>query len=362
MSMTTSPSVRIESAAGQRTSTILNSTGQVNFELAGQVFLIDCLDDWSALAVSRLVNRWMVDPVSSFRPVPDYIIRVRSNESPPSIPAGLEQFEISDGGVCHSDGQIIYVALAGSLIVVDPVTCEVNVWIGSHYELSSRILSQILSQALGFAWRRCRLFLLHSAGVVMPGQDKTLLIAGESGSGKSTLTLQLAAAGWKFLSDDSIFLIERSEGIETRGLRKSFALTSQTMAAVQLETAPPSATTITWKRCIFPDHLFPHGQVKSAYAGSIVFPTVTHESESRIVPLEPSQTMHRLMRLSPWACYDRPTAAANLKVFEALARNVAAYYLFAGKDLLGDSDLTASIVSRAYGEGMKFDRYKLEAK
>jgi hypothetical protein len=184
----------------------------------------------------------------------------------------------------------------------------------------------------------------------MPGQDKTLLIAGESGSGKSTLTLQLAAAGWNFLSDDSVFLIRRPQGIETRGLRKFFALTSYTMAAVQFETAPPSETPIAWKRRISPDQLFPNGQVRSAFAGSIIFPTLTHESESRIVPLEPSEAMHRLMRLSPWACYDKPTAAANLKVFEALARDGAAYDLLAGKDLLGNSDLTASIVSRAYSK------------
>src|SRR5687768_5704696 len=342
MSMTTFPSMEIESASGQRNPGTLNSTGQLNFELAGHVFLIDCLDEWSASAVSRLVNSWLVDPVSSFHSAPEYIIRVRSAVSPPPIPVGLEQFEISDGGICHSDGQIIYVALDHSLIVVDPATCEVNVWIDSYYELSSRILSQILYQALGFSWRRCRLFLLHSAGVVMPGQEKTLLIAGESGSGKSTLTLQLAAAGWNFLSDDSIFLIKRPRGIETRGLRKSFALTSQTMAAVPFETGPVSVTTVTWKRRISPDHLFPHGQVKSAFGGSIIFPAVTQDPESQILPLEPSETMHRLMRLSPWACYDTPTAAANLKVFEALVRDVPAYDLFAGKDLLGNPELTAS--------------------
>ena len=177
-----------------------------------------------------------------------------------------------------------------------------------------------------------------------------MLIAGESGSGKSTLTLHLAAAGWNFLSDDSIVLITRPQGIETRGLRKFFALTRQTMAAVPFEAALPSSTPVAWKRRISPEHLFPHGQVKSAFAGSIIFPAVTHDSESRIVPLESSETMQHLMRLSPWACYDKPTAAANLKVFEALARDVAAYDLFAGKDLLGNSDLTASIVSRAYSK------------
>lgn len=348
MSMRSFPSLDSESSSGQRISTTLNATCQFNFELAGHVFVIDCLDDWSASAVSRLVNSWLVDSGSSIRPVPDYIIRVRSAVSPPPVPIGLEQFEISDGGFCHSDGQVIYVTLSGSLIVVDPVTCKVNVWLESQYELSSRILSQVLSQALGFAWRRCRLFLLHSAGVVMPGQDKTLLIAGESGSGKSTLTLQLAKAGWKFLSDDSVFLISRPQGIETRGLRKGFALTAHTMAAAQFETALASATPVAGKRRISPDQLFPHGQLKSAFAGAIIFPAVTQGPGSRIVPLDPSQTMHRLMRLSPWACYDKPTATANLKVFEALARNVPAFDLFAGKDLLGNSDLTVSTVSRAY--------------
>lgn len=346
--MTTFPSVDLESASGQRVPTTLNSTCQLKFELAGHDFLIDCLDDWSASAVSRLVNSWLVAPISTFRSVPDYIIRVRSAVRPPPIPAGLEQFQISDGGVCHSNGQTIYVALDDSLIAVDAAKSAVEVWIGSHYDWSSRMLSQILSQALGFAWRRCQLFLLHSAGVVMPGQDKTLLIAGESGSGKSTLTLQLAAAGWNFLSDDSIFLIARPEGIETRGLRKSFALTSHTIAAVQLETTQPSPTRLAWKRRISPDQLFPDGQIKTAFAGAIVFPAVTHEPESRIARLEPSETMQRLMRLSPWACYDGPTAAANLRVFEELARNATAYDLFAGKDLLGSSELTASIVSRAY--------------
>ena len=348
MSVTTLPSVDNESASGPRIPTTLNSPCQLNFELAGHVFLIDCLDDWSATAVSRLVNSWLVDPDSSFCPVPDYIIRVRSVISPPPIPVGLDQFEISDGGICYSDGQVIYAALDGSLIAVDPARSEVNVWINSHYELASRMLSQILSQAFGFAWRRRQLFLLHSAGVVMPGQDKTLLIAGESGSGKSTLTLQLAAAGWNFLSDDSIFLIARPEGIETRGLRKCFALTSQTMAAVPLETAVPPSTPAPLKRRISPGELFPQGQIKSALAGSIIFPNITRESRTRIAALETSETMHRLMRLSPWACYDKPTAAANLKVFEALVRDVPAYDLFAGKDLLGNSDLTASVLSRAY--------------
>ena len=72
MLLPTSPSAEIESARGERIPTILNSTCKLNFELAGHVFLIDCLDDWSASAVSPLVNSWLVDPVS-FYSKPDYI-------------------------------------------------------------------------------------------------------------------------------------------------------------------------------------------------------------------------------------------------------------------------------------------------
>ena len=62
------------------------------------------------------------------------------------------------------------------------------------------------SFAVCAALRRFGIFELHSAGMVHPESEKVLLIIGPSGSGKSTLALQLAMAGWPYLSDDELLL------------------------------------------------------------------------------------------------------------------------------------------------------------
>jgi hypothetical protein len=48
------------------------------------------------------------------------------------------------------------------------------------------------------------LIALHAAGLVAP--EGVLLIAGRKGSGKTTLAAALLAAGWRYLSDDTVLL------------------------------------------------------------------------------------------------------------------------------------------------------------
>ena len=51
-----------------------------------------------------------------------------------------------------------------------------------------------------------------------------MLIIGPSGSGKSTLALQLAQAGWSYLSDDELLLSLVDGVVEARGFRSFFAM------------------------------------------------------------------------------------------------------------------------------------------
>ncbi len=53
-----------------------------------------------------------------------------------------------------------------------------------------------------------------------------MLIVGPSGSGKSTLALQLAMAGWPYLSDDELLLSLVDGEVEARGFRSFFAVSS----------------------------------------------------------------------------------------------------------------------------------------
>lgn len=307
------------------------------YEVAGHRLLIDAADVWSGLAVSKLFSGWFLTPLpANGSGPPDGSLRIRCGSIPPRVPEGLSSFEIVHAGTCHTDGETLYLDLDGSLTIVGPGSERVaDVWVRRHYDFSSKILAQIISLAFSAVLRRCGAFEFHSAGVLPPWQTKAVLIAGPSGSGKSTLTLQLAACGWGYLSDDAMLLSEIEKGLEVRGLRRFFALTARTIEAAQLPGMPSTATTL-FKERMEPEQLFPTGQVQSAQPGAIFFPIITHESDSRVMSLSAVETMARLLKLCPWAAYDKSTAARHLGVLGRLARETVAFDILAGRDLLGD--------------------------
>jgi hypothetical protein len=54
--------------------------------------------------------------------------------------------------------------------------------------------------------------------------------------------------------------------------------------------------------------------------------------------------MARLLRMSPWACYDRATAASHLSILASLAANTRGYELRAGRDLL-DPEIAVRVIT-----------------
>ncbi len=329
---------------------IVSAGRQMRFGIGGRVFLIDCLDEWSAVAIRKLFAGWFLRPLEYDQTAADSIMTLRCGAMPPAIPAGLESFDVADGGSCHTNGRVVYIQLDGSLIVIDEHSNRLDVWIRTEYDFGSWILAQVLSQAFCASMRRCGLFLLHSAGVLSPSKNDALLIVGASGTGKSTLTFQLAASGWGYLSDDSIILKETANGIQAQGLRKFFALKEDTIAAVQLDINDAPAAGTKFKKRVSPQDLFPDGFVETAGIASIVFPVIVDAHESRLERLSSFDVMTRLLKLCPWACYDKPTASAYLKVFGELARRVSAFDLFSGRDLLDDPGGAPRLMSQALAD------------
>lgn len=313
------------------------------YTIAGRRILIEAHDAWSAESVADLFSGWVLNPlaVNGSAP-PDVTLEIRSDIPSPPIPDGLFEFEIPEGGVCYTDGSTLYLDFNGSRVVIGPgLARHVHVWVKEQYNLGSKVLAQIISQAFSAALRRSGLFEFHSAGLVPPGHDKAVLIAGGSGTGKSTLTLQLAACGWRFLSDDTLLLEKRDQTIEVHALRKFFALTPDTITAVRLPQLEPALAAGIFKERVTPQDLFPECQIQRSRPGAIFFPTLSYEAESRVQKLTAAETMGRLLRLCPWAAYDKPTANEHLSVLSALARESTAFDLFAGTDLLEDQTRAA---------------------
>lgn len=318
---------------------------KVLYTIAGRRISIEAEDDWCAETVSNLFKGWFLSPLATGGGVfPDATIRFRVNALPPQIPDGLYKFDVPECGICHTDGQFFHLNFNGSLIVIGPGTSRnVDVWITQRYEPGSRILAQIVSQAFGAVLRRCDLYELHSAGVVPPSSDKAILIAGPSGSGKSTLTMQLAGCGWNYLSDDTLLLANDQHGIETYALRQFFALTTETIAALRLSQLKVPSGTSAIKERVTPLDLFPASQINRARPGAIFFPILTHKAGTEIRRLTAAEAMTRLLRLCPWAGYDKPTAGKHLRVLGNLSRECVAFDFHAGTDVLDHRGLAADL-------------------
>lgn len=318
------------------------------YTVAGRILCIDALDAWSASVVGRYFRDWFLDPLplaSNARP--DATIRVGRVSPAPTLPKGLDSFSLGEGWRCYTDGRSYHLDIEGSRVFIgDAGSCEVEVWVSPEAEFGSAALAQTVFNAFSAAMRRCGLFELHSAGVVEPENGAGALLVGASGSGKSTLTMQLAASGWGYLSDDVLLLSECDGRVEARPLRKVFAATEQTVAAAGFDgrssVGLPQGNA---KHRFAPQALFSEGHVESSCPRVLFFPAVTGEESSRVGVLTPAEALTRLLRMCPWASYDRPTSAAYLRVLTLLAKQCRAYDVRAGRDLLASPARAAALLA-----------------
>ena len=315
------------------------------YSVAGRTVLINTYDDWSTTAVSRLLAGWFLTALPSQTQVSHAIsVSVRCGVAPPQVPVDLPHFEITNGGTCYTNNETYWVTFDRSLIVFGGGRdSEVNLWVDQPYDIASYKVAQLLSHALSPALRRCNIFEIHSAGVTVPGGKDAIMITGPSGCGKSTLTAQLASRGWGYLSDDILLLHETGQEIEARAFRRFFALTADTMMAVNLPQSMPEKTGGLKER-VTPQEHFDKDPIQCAVPRAIIFPSLTGELRSRTNSLTAAESMRRLLRLCPWASYDKPTSAVHLRVLGTLANTTTAFELFAGRDILDDSKIAAEVV------------------
>jgi hypothetical protein len=109
-------------------------------------------------------------------------------------------------------------------------------------------------------------------------------------------------------------------GVEARGFRSFFALRESGAAPFRNVFEPAS--------------VFSSQRVSQARPRWLLFTSISGKNETRFVELTQANTMTRLIRACPWATYDTAIAGANLELLSRLARQVTAFDLAAGTDLL----------------------------
>lgn len=327
-----------------------------HYAVASRSLCLEAEDEEASRPFERIYAGWHLHPREADNAEPDVTIRVRRGSPPPLRPDGLESFETAGGWLC-SAGENTYIHEGrGFSIRAGEDPRRVDVWLGDTEQTRTPLaFARLVFEATSAALRRCGLFDLHAAACVEPRSGACVLLAGPSGSGKSTLTMQLAARGWQYISDDSLLLAETDGGVEAWGVRRAFAVTKEAHAAELVPGLKDVETRAVpfdpLKLRFHPRDLFPEGFREKGAPRVLFFASLSHERESRCRELPQWEAMSRLLRMCPWACYDRAAARGYVAALAALARQCVCHELRAGTDLLGDLDYAAAYVAAHVSAG-----------
>lgn len=312
---------------------------------------IQAADVWAAQLIENFLRGFHFHPAADVDyQTPHYTLNLRSDTPAPKIPSGLEAFEILDGR-CHTDGENYYFEVCDSFIHIHPPAARLaEVWFGATARARlSRSLSSVLLYAVQAVLRRCGLLQFHGAAVIEPLSGMGLVFAGDSGCGKSTLALQLAALGWRYLSDDNLLLRRDEDVAKAYALRRDFAVVESSLrtnaAPRVLDALGQHLENDESKVRLDPTRAFPESFAASCTPRALCFPQITNEQQSRIEKLSQGAAMARLITHCPWSAYDAAVAHEHLHVLSLLVKQSRAYDLFTGRDLLEDPFSVAQILA-----------------
>jgi hypothetical protein len=189
----------------------------------------------------------------------------------------------------------------------------------------------MLTIALVETMKRFGRFSLHAAALSLDGRG--VLVPGSSGSGKSTLTVTLVRAGFGFLSDDTVFLEPRTEGIWVSGFPDEVDVTDTTVSMVP-ELGPLADQPLRpgrEKHGFRIEDVFDTTVVAGCRPVALVAPNLVAGVGPSLEPLAPGEA---LLQLMPNVLLTDPKASqAHLDVLGELARTIPCYSFSPGSDL-----------------------------
>ncbi len=200
------------------------------------------------------------------------------------------------------------------------------------------------------------LYGLHAAGVSW--NECGFLLAGSSGSGKTTLTCALARSGWQYLSDDAVLLRRRGPaGVEALAFGRPFHCTPSLFHYFPELTHGAEHPALRARRpATHGKHLVDVGPVYVGQARSgfrpqvILFPEISSAPTSRLIPLERTTTLLRLLGEGAGFLGNRDYMATQMELLGDLARSARGFRLLHGADVHTNPSRVSELLRRIASE------------
>jgi hypothetical protein len=192
------------------------------------------------------------------------------------------------------------------------------------------------------------LYGLHAAGVSW--NDHGFLLAGNSGCGKTTLTCALARSGWQYLSDDAVLLRRGLSGVEALAFGLPFHCSSALFRFFP-ELARGAEPHAHGKHLVDVSSVYPGRALLDFRPEAILFPEISSAPTSRLIPLDRTATLLRLLGDGAGLLHKRDYMAAQMEILGDLARSARGFRLLHGADVHNNPFRVSALLKRIVSRG-----------
>lgn len=313
--------------------------------------------DWSAdelPAVETILEYHGFEPTEATGDI-DWFVRLDRGGRRPFVPTTRGVAADPQTGLrIFRQGTVLYIAGDSAVAVVSNDE-QLVLWLSDDVAADQSRLPPILYFVLTFALlgllQRRAMFAVHGAALGLD-ESRGLLLIGESDTGKSTLAMTLVRSGWRYLSDDSIFLCPNGDDpTEAIPFRRDFGFDADAEELFpELRGTTETQLTDERKRRVRVDALYPRQFLERCIPRAIVFPTVAPEEVSRLSDIRPTDALRRLMTQSSFVDMDAELARNQMDVLQRTIRQCRCLELVAGADLKGVPEAADALLRPLLGD------------